>query len=111
VAVLPEITNRVEVPHEPGEWFEFRDLSPIEQMECRRDAWQRVALGFVADETEKEAQVAFETSVLMLERGVAGWSYDVPCTPENVRRLDIATMTWALSHLAGAEEESAPKAD
>ncbi len=96
MAVLSKVARRVDIPHEPGEWMEVLELSNVDLMACRRDAWKAIAFDFVGDEEMKEEQVDFETGVLLLERGIVAWSYDAECSTENKRNLDSKTMMWAI---------------
>lgn len=109
MAVLSETTRRVEIPHEKDAWIELRDLSPVDQNLCFREAWNRVGMDFLGDEEMRDIQVQFETGVVMLERGIAAWSYEAECNDANKRRLDNETFTWVLRELEGSETEAERK--
>jgi len=90
MALVTSQRIRKEIPHESGEWIEFRPLKVAE------------AGGLTADA---------DGGVVMLTRCIVGWSYDAPCDAENIATLDIGTATWALgvisevSHLSEAVGE------
>ena len=96
---------RRDIPGEPGQWMEFRELSGSELDEADRvatrrviDMMQGVDLSSLKTPTEvdetKRRQAAYDPDVL-IQYGVVGWSYEEPCTPENKRLLTSATRNWA----------------
>lgn len=84
---------RRDIPHEAGQWIEFRPL-PLGEAESVN------ALGGLAG------------GVRMLQACILAWSYPEECTPENIALLDLDTGTWAievvgeLSHIDAAAGEA-----
>ncbi len=112
------ITRRLDIPHEPGEWMEFRMLSGKQLDEAREVRTQKVAamlramggevLKAVRDEDESEGQdplLAFDVDTL-LYHGIVGWSYDAPVTRATIDQLDARTREWAARVLATWHVES-----
>lgn len=96
---------RKDIPGEPGEWMEFRELSGSELDEADRvatrhiiDMMQGVDLSALKTPTEvdetRRRQAAYDADVL-IKYGVVTWSYEEPCTEENKRLLASATRNWA----------------
>lgn len=83
---------RHEIPHEPGEWMEFKPLT-------------------IAD-ARTEGANSFDVGLRLLARSIAGWSYADECDEDNIMRLDIATANWAIecmreiSHISASEGEA-----
>lgn len=115
-------TRRVEIPHEPGEWMDFRGLGWYdlkEAQEARRgDAFKvqremgpdlllsmqkvRAELGAAASQADDPVQnYDLET---LLRLGIAGWSYPEPVTDETRRLLDPTTAEWAARQIVGVPE-------
>lgn len=70
---------RKEIPHEPGQWMEFRPLTYSESV-------LPVMEGLAA--------------------AISAWSYDEPVTVKTVDRLDLKTSNWAARQLIEFYEES-----
>lgn len=114
--------DKHEVPHEPGEWIGLRllawptlELAKLaktkEQGEVARAMGAEILRAITeADEGQEERAAGrviralrydvsqFDLGVL-LEHGIAAWSYDEPVTAESVRRLDHRTAMWAAKEL------------
>ena len=108
--------TRVEVPHEEGAWFELLKLSWVKIKKARKAATldsAETAKAFGAelmkalssdDKGEEKAlrliksqqydESMFDTEIL-LEAGIAGWSYDEPVNPSTLKELDEETAAWA----------------
>ena len=88
---------RREIPHEPGEWMEFRPLTVQMTIESARNR---------ADGDKLDA------GLRSLVNGVVGWSYAEECVEANIRRLDIGTANWAMetvqeiSHISALRGEA-----
>lgn len=113
MAIVTGVKEQHDIPHEPGEWVEFRMLSWKQLDEARKARTldsinQARALGgelFQAlnANTVSEAQRAqlgpgneFDHE-LLLRAAIVSWSYAEPVTPENLAALDPATKDWAVS--------------
>ena len=68
--------ERRAIPHEPGEWMEFRQLS-----------WEDWP-----DADKYKGKAATKATLLV---AIAAWSYKEPVSEATIGRLDAATMTWA----------------
>lgn len=71
----PDKTTTVEIPGEPGQTVTYRPLTA----------------GDIDDIVRANGQVETMTYV---QKSVVSWSYDVPPTLENIRRLDLETFNW-----------------
>jgi hypothetical protein len=78
MALVTSQRIRKDIPHEPGEWIEFRPLKVAE------------AGGLTADA---------DGGVVMLTRCIVGWSYDAPCDAENIATLDITLTAQELQEI------------
>jgi len=100
-------TERRDVPHEPGEWFEFRQLSGPELDEAEERQTQR-ALAMVKGldpgamailrEQGQAAPAGTEQRYdkdTLVRHAVVAWSYTEPCEDDSKARLDAATRDWA----------------
>ena len=100
-----------DIPHERGENFTFRKLSWLELESAAKARRKRVmdeyrgmidlmdklpptpATEQVVEEYDKET---------LLSKGIKAWSYDAPCTGENITLLDPMTAEWAYQQLVEA---------
>lgn len=107
-------TERRDVPHEDGQWLEFRTLSgreldEAEQAQMRRGMEMMTGINLsamgdratdlireAAGEVGQKMEDSYDKD-LLIKYGVAAWSADDPCTDENKERLDAATRAWAVS--------------
>ena len=109
MGVLTGYTKRVEIPHEPGQWVEIRQLSK-RQKEKAADAKTEVALlkaKAMGPELMASLQNAQPTAIVrdpgldaydwvtVLGFGIAAWSYAESVTVENIEALDETTADWA----------------
>ena len=120
MAINTVLTETEAIPHEPGQWIEFRRLGHKALKEARegkarrqmraasdvsRDLdpafLQRMRDEVTAAVAAREAAAPeadplddYDTDEL-LRRGIAAWSYADPLTPENIDGLDEATADWA----------------
>ena len=98
-------TERRDIPHESGNWMEFRQLSGLELDEAEAaamlkalalvkglDAGAMATLQAQAGAQEQEQSHDKDTLVC---HGIAAWSYPEPCDEENKRKLDAVTRDWA----------------
>jgi hypothetical protein len=111
-------TDKVEIPHEAGEWIEFRPLTwaelersaaiamearqamslrttgslTLEQMNKIDEVRKSASSAPVEDEAEDETPLDMAT---MLHSAIVTWSYEEPVTDENVDDLDPVTGKWA----------------
>lgn len=107
-------TRRVEIPHEPGEWLELRQLT-WRQLKAAKAARQMEVLqsvrtlgGDLLRELQQMSQGAAAGDPLaeydqatVLIAGIAAWSYAEAVSPEAIDQLDPATADWALRELVG----------
>ena len=124
--------NKVDIPHEPGEWIAFAELS-WSQLQAAARTRSIAAISIVAlmpsavqdrlDEAQGQAQSADAEADpdasydmgAVLKAAIKDWSYGAGVTPDNIDALDEPTAEWAFDtamamvHRSAAEgEESAP---
>lgn len=115
MAIVTNTTRRVEIPHEPGEWMELKRLS-WRQLELAKDvassdALKRIksvggdmmiALQKYGNEQKKgkdrDPASQYDRGIV-LEAGVAGWSYDAELKKESIDALDEETAEWAFREI------------
>jgi hypothetical protein len=113
------VTRRVDIPHEPGQFMTFRQLSWVQLAEAEQARSSQVlrnlhdmgpelmtALqGAQSPQQNATPQPAQQDAkdrldqATVLKYGIAGWSYEEPVTPENVALLDVTTAKWALDEI------------
>ncbi len=74
--------TRVQVPDEPDQWIEYRQLSARELEEMQ--AGEFSSLGY---------------TLHALGKMITGWSYDAPVNDETIGDLDAQTIRWLDSNL------------
>src|SRR4030095_3750994 len=105
------VTERREIPHEPGEWFEIKLLS-WQELEHARDTRSRKSLANIRDMGQEVygaiQQAATNAAAAPVDRtiednydrmalliaGVVGWSYPEPVSVETLGQLDETTAHW-----------------
>lgn len=132
LALRSTVTRQVEIPHEPGEWMELRQLGwqALEQAQnAQQRAWlanvKEIGADFfnemqaaaakaregvvVADDAPADPMAAYDQGTV-LRAGIVKWSYSEPVTPENIALLDPVTAAWAAREIVGRlETEEARK--
>lgn len=120
MAVKSSVTHKFDIPHEVGEWMEFKELG-WRTLEAAREAKTRVALMNFRDlgpeflrDTQKRTEEAeakpaepakedvsdtFDMSIL-LRSSIIAWSYPEPCNEANIDELDARTARWAMKMIA-----------
>lgn len=73
-------SERLAIPHEPGEWMEFRSLTRAE--------WKRI----------KDLDDTALTDAAT-QQALVAWSYPAPITPESIGQLDMLTSNWLDLHV------------
>lgn len=112
------VTERREIPHEPGEFFEIKLLS-WQELEHARDTRSRKSLANIRDmgqevygAIQRAAENATATPVdrtiednydrmALLTAGIAGWSYAEPVSADTLGQLDETTAHWAMTAVLG----------
>lgn len=102
-------TTRKTIPHEPGAWIEFRELSGREMDEADRENTKASFLLFkdIDPAALKAAREGQQTAAAdprdgydkdtLCKYGIVAWSYEEPCLPASVEKLDAQTRDWASS--------------
>ena len=105
-------TKDLEIPHELGNHFTFRNLSgpeldeadvagtrrAAEQMKAMPDNIVSQAMAKDSGKDEKRDEFRGYDQVTLVKYGVQSWSgpkCDRQCTPEEKANLDARTLTWA----------------
>lgn len=87
--------KRLEHPKEPGTWFTI--LVPL-------------TAGDMAHMGNPEGLGAVKLAAVTI--ALKAWSFDAPCTPENIARLDVNTFNWlADAVIEGSELPDPEKKD
>ena len=105
-------TKRLEIPHEPGQWMEFRRLRRHELEEARRvslretmaraaelpaaviESARQARLQQDSPPVEPSPRAAYDDDTL-IKYGLVAWSYDAPCDDAYKADLDDETAEWA----------------
>ncbi len=111
MALVTNITKKVDIPHEEGEWMEFRKLS-WKQLEHASDVstdalMERMkkmggdilkALTNSTKEQEQDPASKYDRATV-LRKGIARWSYEEKVNPDNLDSLDEETAAWAFKEI------------
>lgn len=123
-----KVKKRIDIPHEPGEWLEIRQLSgkaleraasakAMQLMESFRALGGDV-LRFLQDQEQRtsilaqgDAEAAQNPLVrydidTVLRCGIVGWSYDAKLTTETIEDLDPVTRDWAAKEILALSDRS-----
>jgi len=118
MAVRSTITHKLDIPHEPDEWIELKELG-WRTLEAARETKARTSLMSFRDlgpeffktlttPTEGDAKKAPEAETdpaetydmsILLRSSIVAWSYPVPCNEANVDDLDQKTASWAFKEI------------
>lgn len=113
MALVSRITKRVEIPHEPGEWMEFRKLS-WKQLEEASDVTSDAMfdkmkkmggdiISALKSLEEKESQPQNSNAKYdrdtVLQKGIAKWSYSDALNGGTIGLLDEETASWAFDEI------------
>lgn len=82
--------ERIEIPHEPGEWIELTPLT-------------------FGDKRALAELKGVESVTYLVRATVAAWSYKVPPSPENIDLLDAETSDW-IAQIVAEKVARDPKA-
>lgn len=119
--LLKDTKQRLDIPHEDGQWIEIRRLAWRELEEARMAQQQRAmtmmrSMGADVLESLRSAETPAGARErrpdqlydrgTVLHAGITAWSYDEPVTADNVDALDEATADWAFRQIVGQHEES-----
>ena len=111
MALVTNITKKVDIPHEEGGWMEFRRLS-WRQLEnaseitadAMLDRMKKLGGDLLTalrdlDAKQEQAPQAQYDRAAILRAGIAAWSYDAKINPDTVDSLDEETAVWAFSEI------------
>ena len=125
--VTKDITEQVPIPHEDGQWMQFRRLSWLEMVEAAETAERRSvkkmtqfgseAVGAIIASHEKTAAATADTDgdgdttptktptvgsydrESLLENGIVAWSDEEKVSPKAIKQLDAETARWAAEQI------------
>ena len=132
--VTKDITEQVPIPHEDGQWMQFRRLSWLEMTEAAETAERRSvkkmtqfgseAVGAIIASHEKTAAATADTDgdgdapktakaptvgsydrESLLENGIVAWSYEEKVSPKAIKQLDAETARWAAEQIFDLSRE------
>ena len=125
--VTKDTTEQVPIPHEDGQWMQFRRLSWLEMTEAAETAERRSvkkmtqfgseAVGAIIASHEKTAAATADTDgdgdatptkaptvgsydrESLLESGIVAWSYEEKVSQKTIKQLDAKTARWAAEQI------------
>lgn len=113
MALVNNITKRLEIPHESGEWMEIKKLSWA-QLEAASDVASMAALERIgkmggdviaaikgATVDQERAPGSEYDKAAVLKSGILRWSYDAKVTTDTINQLDKETADWAFEQILG----------
>ena len=131
--VTKDTTEQVPIPHEDGQWMQFRRLSWLEMTEAAETAERRSvkkmtqfgseAVGAIIASHEKTAAATVGTDgdgdttptkaptvgsydrESLLENGIVAWSYEEKPSPKTIKQLDAETARWAAEQIFDLSRE------
>lgn len=120
--LVSKSTRRIELPHEPGQYIEVRDLSflEIDKSKEKKLKYSMMLLSgidmpdFKVPEDLKDRKpdpMASHDIPYLLEKGIVGWSYEEEVSSENIALLDSKTAELVIREILGIEEEEDRKKD
>jgi 23S rRNA U2552 (ribose-2'-O)-methylase RlmE/FtsJ len=105
--------QRVDIPHEPGEWMEIKKLSWRQlvlaadiQTDETISRLKKIGGDLFKSLTTEKAKQETDSSLkydrgFVLEAGICRWSYDADVNKENIEKLDEQTAKWAFDAITG----------
>ncbi len=111
MALVTNITKRAEIPHEPGEFMEFKKLS-WKQLEHAQEISSDALMAKMksmggdliqaftknAQEEKADPSKSYDRDYI-LQKGIVKWSYDAEVSPDNISDLDEETAVWAFKEI------------
>ncbi len=105
--------QRVDIPHEPGEWMEIKklswrqlvlaaDIQTDETISRLKKIGGDLFKSLKSEQTKQEADPALQYDRgFVLEAGISKWSYEAEVNKENIEKLDEETAKWAFEAITG----------
>jgi hypothetical protein len=84
-------SQRIDIPHEPGQWMAFQRLGALELDTRTAPDGDLCADGWMAMKPGER----FALCLRWLEACLVGWSYDAPLDADTRALLDAPTLLWA----------------
>ena len=131
--VTKDETEQISIPHEDGQWIQFRRLSWLEMVEAAETAERRSVkkmtqfgsevVGAIIAKHEKTAAATADTDgdgdttptkaptvgsydrESLLENGIVAWSYEEKVSPKAIKQLDAETARWAAEQIFDLSRE------
>ncbi len=114
--ITSDTKERVEIPHEAGEWLEVRALTWPEKeaasKERQQSAMDQAAkmppemFAAIQDMDRDQSQNEKFDLGLVLKGGLVGWSYTEPLNRESLRALDDRTAQFAFGEIMARSQFS-----
>jgi hypothetical protein len=111
MGLVTEVVKRVEIPHEPHEWIEFRKLSWRQLEQAGEAATNRsferlkqmggdllTALRTAGEQQTADPLTQYD-KLVVLEHGVRAWSYEAKVETKSICALDEQTADWAFGEI------------
>ena len=99
-------TERLDIPHEPGEWIDIRAVTGAELDESGDQVTTKVVHQFAdqlssilsarrdPDQKKSSDRKAGYDPAILLNYAITAWSYPVPVTKDSIALLDGKTRDW-----------------
>jgi len=107
--LINDVTRKVEIPHEPGEWMVLRKLTWRQEelaKEIQSDKFLKKAKQYSSlikdfdkgDRSKTDPLTQYDRGCV-LEAGIVKWSYKEDVNKENIDKLDSETAEWAFREI------------
>lgn len=117
--LITDQKERLDIPHEPGEWLDIRPLTWREldrarsaQTAIAMDNAGKLPLEIFQDARKEERKIPVENQydrAVVIKAGIVGWSYTTGFSAEGTDKLDARTAEWAFKAIL--ERSTIPSAE
>jgi len=112
--IVKNITKKVDIPHEPGEWMMFKrltwrqleeasDVSSDASFERMKKMGAELLSAIAKTVNSKPPQESYDKATI-LHKGIIKWSYPDEVNKDNIDALDDATVSWAFAAILALNE-------
>lgn len=112
--IVKNITKKVDIPHEPGEWMMFKrltwrqleeasDVSSDASFERMKKMGAELLSAIAKTVNSNPPQESYDKATI-LHNGIIKWSYPDEVNHDNIDALDDATVSWAYAEILALNE-------